>query len=252
MARTGTSRRSRGQAIRDAKLSRSAAIAQLHSTIPGLNFRALVILSTSIVTPLGVHVATFVYTFTSSVDQLRQVDDSPDGDGSPLGHTLESCALVPAMIQQMKRSAPLLDIALVFAAISVQATDQMNDVRRRAILEKLGLILQGGQGVREAFCKARHGAKMAKSLAPLSRAMTGLVMAEPDLSEVEALRTAVPGAPAKANIDTLLQLHLTLASSTLTGLEDKIDEQEVKAYTASTSRRTCSLRTSCQRSSSIF
>lgn len=169
-----------------ATLSRSDAIARLQAYIPGLSRRAMETFPTNIVPPLGLHIKPLVTGYTPSINQLHQVDDSPAGDGAPLGHTMASSAIIPAWAQCIKGSEPLLDVGLALAAISIQATPGIDAGIKRGILDGFGLVFEAGQKVREAFFRAQPGHKMYKSLKPISRAMTALVTVDGDLSEVAA------------------------------------------------------------------
>lgn len=114
---------------------------------------------------------------------------------------MASSPLVPRWAQDVKGSEPLLGVGLALAAISVQATPDIDPITKPGILNGFVFVFEGGQKVCEALFRARYGHKMDTSLAPISRAMTALVMVDGDLGEVEALRRALPTALPRPCLD---------------------------------------------------
>lgn len=186
--------------------------------------------------PLYVPAFAMVSAFIPSIDQYRQVNNAPGGDGRPLGHSATTSILLPAHLQRRKKSAPLLDLGIWDAAVGLNAVadSAIPRARKDVLLDGLSNIMDSYHDAREAYIKARHGESMDPSLFQLSREMDE-IMLEPEPGELPALRARVAAfQPPAPDIEAMLdhyragawrpgpQAMAALSSSRLAQLEDLV------------------------------
>lgn len=173
----------------DSGKNEAKLVNELKSLVPGLSEEALSAKPTSMSPPLVIPIMAIISGRSESIDLFRQLDDADQGTGKPMGHTVDTCIVVPRYIQIKKRTRMLVDVALDFTAVAINSTP---GIPRQALLDQIEQILGALQPLRPYYEQAHRGTVvLPNELKALSREVNKVVHSDYSPGDLPALKAAV-------------------------------------------------------------